>query len=185
MAMIISAVKSKNQTRLPVTLEFVSVLSQNHHTALVEGRAEEEKMRGYLNVGGYVINSREELLDRGDLIIKLGCPEERDIEYAHGETKIFFAKVAGITRRVIEQMLAQKISFINYEDLPRLANRTIDERSPLEFSNYALPFVLKLAAKGMKALVDDEILRGALILMRGKMYNFKIAAKFGYPCYEF
>ncbi|MBI4359813.1 MAG: hypothetical protein HY564_01830 [Candidatus Jacksonbacteria bacterium] len=183
--MIISIVKSKKQTHLGITPEFVSVLSQNHYTVLIEGRAEEEKMRAYLNVGGYIINAREELLDRGDLIIKLDAPDENDIEYAHGETKMFFAKSAGITGPIIKQMLAQKISFINYSDLPGFANRAIDERSNVEFSNCALPFVLKLAAKGMRALVDDETLREALVLMSGKMYHFKLASRFGYPCYEF
>ena len=177
--------KTKKSAPLGVTPEFVSVLSQNHHTVLIEGRAEDELARVYLNVGGYIINTREELLDRGDLIVKLGVPELDDIEYAYGETKLFFAKVSGIERKIIEKMLSQKISFMSYEDLPGFVNKTVSDGSPVEFSNYTLPFLLKLAAKGTKALVDDEALRETLVLMLGKVYHPRLAARLGYPCYEF
>ena len=183
--MIISIFKTKKSAPLGVTPEFVSVLSQNHHTVLIEGRAEDELARAYLNVGGYIINTREELLDRGDLIVKLGVPELDDIEYAYGETKLFFAKVSGIERKIIEKMLSQKISFMSYEDLPGFVNKTVSDGSPVEFSNYTLPFLLKLAAKGTKALVDDEALRETLVLMLGKVYHPRLAARLGYPCYEF
>lgn len=183
--MIVSILKSKKLLSPGVTQEFVSVLSQNHHTVLIEGSVKDDWVRGYLNVGGYIIHAREELLDRGDLIVKRGVPEEDDIKYAYGETKLFFAKASGLKRRVIEHMLAQKISFINYEDLPGFTSNAALKHSPVEFSNYTLPFVLKLAAKGTRALVDDEGLRETLVLMRGKMYHPRLAARFGYPCYEF
>jgi len=55
----------------------------------------------------------------------------------------------------------------------------------VEFSNYILPFLLSLASKGLKALVDDEALRAALLVMHGKVYNNKLASLYNLPCYEY
>lgn len=183
--MIISILQSKNKKDLCLTPEAVSVLVQHHHTALIEGEASWQNLKGYLNVGAYIINSKEELLDRGDLIIKKTEPKIKEIDYLNGENKIFVTKINPHDQNLFNKILEHKISIISYRHLKGLRKKLVNINVKVEFSNYILPFLLALADKGLKALVDDEILRQALLIMHGKVYNNKLAALYKMPCYEF
>lgn len=183
--MIISILQSKNKTDICLTSEAVSVLVQNHHTVLVEGEASRQNLKNYLNVGAYIINAKEELLDRGDLILKKTEPKIKEIDYLNGENKIFVTKIKPYRQNLFNKILEHKISIINYSDLKGFRKKHIDINIKVEFSNYILPFLLSLADKGLKALVDDEKLRQALLIMHGKVYNNKLAALYKMPCYEF
>ena len=91
--MIISILQSKKSNDICLTPESVSVLAQNHHTILIEGEAADASLKSYLSVGAYIINTKEELLDRGDLIVKKNWPTLQEITYLNGEEKIFFTKL--------------------------------------------------------------------------------------------
>ncbi len=183
--MIISILQSKNKKGICLTSEAVSILVQNHHTVLAEGEANRQNLKNYLNVGAYIINAKEELLDRGDLIIKKTEPKIKEIDYLNGENKIFVTKIKPRDQNLFNKILEHKISIISYRHLKGFRKKHIDINVKVEFSNYILPFLLSLADKGLKALVDDEILRQALLIMHGKVYNNKLAALYGMPCYEF
>lgn len=183
--MIISILQGGKSSTIGVTAELISVLCHNHHTALIEGEAGRKDMKAYLAVGAYIINTKEELLDRGDLIIKKDLLESRDIEYVRGEEKIFFTTIDIRDQELIKKALAREISLINYQDLPELSAKKMKEISAAEFSNYITPFILSLAGKGLKALVDDEVLRDALLVMRGKVYNGMLASLHHLQCYEY
>lgn len=183
--MIISILQDQKKKSIGVTPEFVAVLVQNNHTVLVEGHNKDSPMQGYLNVGAYVINTKEELLDRGCLIVKTSCPEVTEVDYFNGEEKIFFTCIEKDDNHLIKKFLEHKISLINYLDLEGFQNKSVHKNSRVEFSNYILPFVLSLGNIGLKALVDNEVLRAALILMQGKVYNGVVAKLHGYQCHEF
>jgi alanine dehydrogenase len=183
--MIISILQSKKSNDFSLTPESVSVLVQNKHTVLVQGNPRSLVARPYLNVGAYVINTKEELLDRADLILKKSCPRIQEIDYFNGHDKIFFTKINFKNRALIEKILSRRISIINYLDLKAFRKQRVDLENMVEFSNYILPFLLSLASRGLKALVDDEALRAALLIMHGKVYNNKLAALYNLSCYEY
>ena len=190
--MIISILHGTKSGSIPIisgsigiTPELVSVLCRSQHTVLVEGEVNRKEMKAYLAVGAYIINTKEELLDRGDLIIKKARLEPCDIEYVHGEGKIFFSTIDMGDRAIVEKAIAHEISLINYKILPGLEAMKTKKISAAKFSNYIAPFILSLAGKGLKALVDDEVLRDALLLMRGKAYNGPLASLHHLQCYEY
>ena len=182
--MIISIFQDQNGG-IPLTSQAVSVLVRNNHTVLIEGNPVNRLAKEYLTVGGYVINTREELLDRGGLLIKKSSPLGADIDYLNGEDKIFFTKLDMKDKKMIDKILAHRISLITYMELPAFRTYAVKVASKFEFSNYVLPFLLELAGMGLKALVDDEELREALLMMHGKVYNNALSKQYDFPCYEF
>jgi alanine dehydrogenase len=182
--MIISILED-TKTSVSLTAQSVSVLVQNNHTVLIEGDPALRQLKEYLSVGAYVLNSREQLLDRGGLLIKKAPPEIADVDYLNGEDKIFFTRVDGKDRRFVDTILSHRISLIDYAGLPAFKKRSIRVQSRLAFSNSVLPFLVELAGAGLRALVDEEELRGALMVMHGKVYNTALAKRHGVPCYEF
>lgn len=182
--MIISILKDSDTQDISLTTEAIAVLVKNQHTVLIDGESENVAASAYMSVGAYIINTKEELLDRSDLIIKRTAPLASDINYLNGEEKIFLTKLK-VSQQLIQSLLRHRISVIDYSSLPIF--KIVDDRahSKLKFSNDILPFVLKLADKGLKALVDDETLRTGLIVMRGKVYSPKIAKALNLTCHEF
>lgn len=183
--MIISLLQDKNKREICLTPESISVLVQNHHTVLIEGDSNSPYLNSYLNVGAYLINIKEELLDRGDLVIKKMQTEASEIDYLNGESKIAFSKLDSLNRGLIAKILKHKISFIDYKQLPNFKEKMPNLKFKVEFSNFILPYLLRLANFGLKALVEDEELRAALSVMHGKVYNSKLALQSHLPCYEF
>lgn len=183
--MIISILQDEKNHDICLTSEAVSVLVQNHHTVLIEGEPDNVAARAYMSVGAYIINTKEELLDRGNLLIKKMEPASSEIGYLNGEEKIFLTHIDPLHRESLRQILKHKISYLNYMHLPEFKKQTVQAGSKLEFSNYVLPFVLELAAKGLKALVDDEVLRTALVVMQGKVYSEAVAKSLKKQCYEY
>jgi len=183
--MIISILKSKNQKKPCLNVEIVSILIQNHHTVLIQGNPKNKKLKPYLNVGAYIINTKEELLDRSNLIIKKNPLKDQEIDYLNGEEKIIFSCLEFNDKNLIKKILEHKITFINYLDLAEIKKNKINPDKIREFSSYVLPFLLELANKQIASLVDDEALRQALILMNNKIYNHQLAEKYSWPCYEF
>ena len=161
------------------------MLVQNNHTVLVEGEAHNSLLAAYLNVGAYLINTKEELLDRGDLLVKKTEPDMEEIEYLNGEEKIFFTILDFSNQKLIEKMLSRKIVLISYSLLPKTKRGADMDRDRVVFSNHTLPFLLGLSNRGIHVLVDDEALREALVIMKGKVYNSNLANKYNYQCYEF
>jgi len=183
--MIISILQGK-RNELYITPEAVSVLVQQRHSVLVEGNSSDKKCLPYLNVGAYIINTKQELLDRGILIIKADSPTLEEIAYVSGEEKIFFTAIPQDSHEAVKAILKNPhIIIINYNELRRIKNKEIDPRDKTEFSNYALPFLISLADKGIKSLVNDEVLRQALCIMHGKVYNETLAKFYNLPCEEF
>lgn len=183
--MIISIIQDGKSGNIPLTPEAVSILVQNHYTVLIDGDASDRKLANYLNVGAYLINSKEELLDRGDLLIKKVHPVAFEIDYVNAESKIFFTKIDIQQKELIKQILVHKISIIDYSHLPGIKKKRVDVNNQVAFSNYTLPFLLRLCSMGLNALVDDEQLREALLVMHGKIYDHALAARYKYTCYEF
>lgn len=182
--MIISLLQDQKEG-VALTSQAVSVLVRNNHTVLIEGNPANRLTKEYLTAGGYVIDAREELLDRGSLLIKKSPSTKEDIDDVNGEDKIFFTTLNVNGKKLIDKILAQRILFIDYMELPAFRKHTISASSKLAFSNSALPFLIELAGMGLKALVDDEELREALMVMHGKVYNNALAKRYGFPCYEF
>lgn len=183
--MIISVLQDEHKKDVCLTSEAISVLVQNNHTVLIEGEADSVAARAFMSVGAYIINTKEELLDRGDLIIKRAWPTDSEVDYLNGEAKIFFTKLKFDNQALIKKILAHNISLINYLELRGFKKKKFDPDSRIEFSNYILPFLLELASKGLKSLVEDEVLRAALTIMHGKVYSSELADKSDLPCYEF
>lgn len=183
--MIISILQDKPYKDVCLTQEAVSVLVQNNHIVLIEGEADNKTLAPYLNVGAYIINTKEELLDRGDVIIKKTEPKKEEVGYLNGEEKILFTKIDFVHEKLIKKMLEHKLSVIDYSLLKDIKKGVVKTGDIVAFSNYVLPFLLGLANKRMQALVDDEILREALIVMNGKVYNSEFADLYRCQCYEF
>jgi len=169
-----------------MTSQSISVLVQNRHTVLIEGDATKPELRPYLNIGAYIINTKEELLDRGDLIVKTSCPDLAEIDNLSGKDKILFTEISlKKNETLIRKIIDQKISLFDYSQIKGLTKRFGPRTSRVEFSNFILPFLLELADKGLKALVEDEVLRNALMIMHGKVFNNELASLFHLPCHEF
>lgn len=183
--MIIAILNDKNSSKVCLTPESISVLAENNHTVLVEGEARNKLLAPYLNVGAYLIDTKEELLDRGDLLVKKTEPDMEEIEYLNGEEKIFFTSLNFSHQKLIEKALLRKIALISYSLLPKIRKGADMDRDRVAFSNYTLPFLLELSNRGIHVLVDDEALRDALVIMKGKVYNSNLAHKYNYQCYEF
>lgn len=183
--MIISILQGEKKSVLGITPELVFALCQNHHTVLIEGDSDHKDRKSYLAVGAYIINTKEELLDRGDIILKKMPLLFQDIGSARGEEKIFFTAIDINDKKLVQKMIANEISIINYPNLPGLNAKKMKTISAAEFSRYITPFILSLAEQGLKALVDDEVLRDALLIMGGKAYNGTIAALHHLQCYEY
>lgn len=183
--MIISILRDKKDFHICLTPQAVSVLVQNRHTVLIEGKAEDKIVATYLNVGAYIIDTKEELLDRGGVLVKKNEPENAEVEYLNGEEKIFFTTIDFARRNLIEKVLTHKIAIIHYPLLEEIKSGVVKVTDRVAFSNYTLPFLLGLANNRLEALVDDETLREALIMMNGKVYNDELAKRYNYQCYEF
>lgn len=183
--MIISILQGEKNGLPGITPELVSVLCQNRHTVLIEGDSDHKDRKLYLAVGAYIINTKEELLDRGDLILKKEPILFQDIDSVHGEEKIFFTTIDINDKKLVQKALVNEISIINFLNLPGLNIKKMKTISSAEFSHYITPFILSLAGKGLKALVDDEILRDALLVMGGKAYSGTLAELHHLQCYEY
>lgn len=183
--MIISILAQEKQLGIALTGEAVAILVKNKHTVLVEGKSESPKLSPYLTVGAYIINSKEALLDRGDLIIKKSSPTIEETDSLNDQNKIFFTTIPLQDKKLIDKMLKSKISIIDYKKLKKIKKKAIKNENKIAFSNYVLPFILELATYGIKAMVEDEELREGLLIMDGKVYNTRLAALYEYTCYEF
>ena len=82
-------------------------------------------------------------------------------------------------------MLKSDISVFHYPHLQKVQKGTINPKKKVEFSNYILPFILDIADKGMKSLVDNEGLRDALLIMHGQVYSGELAKMYNYECHEY
>ena len=183
--MIISLLSQEKNHDIALSGEAVAVLVKNKHTVLVEGESVSAKLSSYLTVGAYIINAKEALLDRGDLIIKKSSLAIQEIDSLNAQDKIFFTTVPIKDKKLIDKIIRSKISIIDYKELSKIKKKSIKSEDKAVFSNYVLPFILGLASSGIKALVEDEELREALLIMDGKVYNTRLALLYKYPCYEF
>jgi alanine dehydrogenase len=192
--MVIGILQDKNIQKGHETLDVcltpqaASVLIKDNHSILIEGIAGDGYLKNYLNIGAYIINTKQELLDRAGLIIKKTLPQINDLNYINGEDKIIFTQMTFTLNKKEEKLFLQKIiekgvTLINYLELTDKKKAGL--MSKTEFSHYVLPFLLELSKHGLKALLDDEILRLGLVVMAGKVYNPKLAAILKVHCYEF
>jgi alanine dehydrogenase len=182
---IIAILKDKSSSKICLTSKAVCELVEHNHTVLVEGEPRSKLLAPYLNVGAYLINTKEELLDRGDLLIKKTEPELEEIEYLNGEEKIFFTSLNFSHQKLIEKALSRRIAIISYSLLPKIKKGADIASNTAAFSSLTLPFLIELSSGGIHVLVDDEALRDALVIMKGKVYNNSLAHKYGYQWYEF
>ena len=91
--MIISILAQEKNHDIALSGEAVAVLVKNKHTVLVEGESVSAKLSSYLTVGAYIINAKEALLYRGDLIIKKSSLAIQEIDSLNAQDKIFFTTV--------------------------------------------------------------------------------------------
>lgn|SRR3989338_1695427 len=183
--MIIGILQENGKQNFSLTEEFVSVLVSNKQTVLVEGSALNARSKNYLTSGAYVIDKKEQIIDRADIIIKKGFLTSTEAAMCAGREKIIFTDCNIHNHGLVEKLLDQKVAVIHYNQLKDVRKKKVSIKTKHEFSRFILPYILELAQKGLQALVNDEDLRDALYMMNGKVYNQELAELYQYPCYEF
>jgi len=112
--------QEKIESRVPLTPEAVEVLVEQGHDLLIEkdaGKAANYHDTDYSERGGYIINSRDQVL-RADVILKVAPLSSDDIQALKGkQTIISSLHLNSQTPEYIRGLMQKKVTAIAYENI--------------------------------------------------------------------
>ncbi len=138
---------TRGERRVALTPSIVHKLLEKGHRILIEQGAGERAHyldQEYVTAGATLVYSPTELIDRSELLVKVGRPSHKESERLHErQTVMAFFHMATADRREVQHLLANSVTTIGYEVI-----ETNDGRLPVleSISEIAGQMVVAIAA---------------------------------------